>query len=462
MLHNEIVYAKVPQPEKDCSVPVFLNDETLEARKNKVLKLMRAKNLDKLIVYCDAEHSGNFSYLIGYYTRFEESLLVLDKNGEMVLMLGNENLNKCSKARFQCRAVHVSLFSLPNQPNRNDKSFKELLMEAGIAKDQRIGIAGWKYFTSSIDCTAEMFDVPSFIVDEVRNIVGRAQLVSNETSIFIGENGVRTTNNANEIAHYEYGAALASDCILETMNAVVPGISELELGDKLERYGQHTTVTTIASTGERFVKANMFPINRKVQIGDPMSLTVGYTGGSSSRAGYAVHRKEELPEKAQEYMEELAMPYFGVYVTWLKEIHIGMTGGQMFQIVEKTFPREKYHWSLCPGHLTAEEEWLSSPIYESSEEILKSGMIFQIDIIPSKENMAGICAESTVVLADKALKKQIQEEYPDMWERMKKRICYIQNVLNIELSDDVLPMCSTVAYLRPYLLNKDKVLIVKK
>ena len=33
---------------------------------------------------------------------------------------------------------------------------------------------------------------------------------------------------------------------------------------------------------------------------------------------------------------------------------------------------------------------------------------------------------------------------------------YIINELNISLNDDVLPMCSTVAYLRPFLLNKEK------
>lgn len=462
MFSNEIVYDKIPQPIKDSKEPVLLNDDTLSERKEKVLQRMNEKQLDKMVVYCDMEHGGNFSYLVGYYTRFEEALLILDKNGEMVLMLGNENLNKYSKARFDCRPVHVSLFSLPNQPNRNDKSFHELLMEAGINKGQKIGIAGWKNFTSTSDSVEKMFDVPAFIMDEIRNIVGDEELISNETSVFIGENGARTTNNANEIAHYEYGAALASDCMLDAMNAIEEGVSELEIGDKLTRYGQDISVTTIAATGERYVKGNMFPTARKVKAGDAMSLTVGYAGGLSSRAGYAVYSEEEIPEKAKGYLDELAIPYFNAYATWLQKIKIGMTGDDLFQIIENELPRAEYHWSLCPGHLTAEEEWLSSPVYEGSGEILKSGMIFQIDIIPSKENMAGVSAESTVVLADENLRKQIREGYPDLWERMQKRIQYIKEVLHIDLAEDVLPMCSTVAYMRPYLFNKDAALIVKR
>lgn len=462
MVLRDVSYEKVKEPQKDCSSPVFLSDETLLNRREKVLKKMEQEGLEKLIIYGDVEHSGNFSYLVGFFTRFEESLLILDRNGEMVLMLGNENLNKCSKARFESTAVHVSLFSLPNQPNRNDKNFKELLEEAGICAGDRIGLVGWKNFTSLAEAGRNLYDLPSYIVDAIREIVKDDALLSNQTKLFIGEDGVRTTNNANEIAHYEYGAALASDGVLDAMNLIDVNVTELELGDKLQRYGQHTNVVTIASAGERFVKANMFPTGKKVDLGDAISLTVGYAGGSSSRAGYAVSRKEELPEPARGYLDELAMPYFAAYVSWLENIRIGMKGHELFDMIEKVLPQKDYHWYLCPGHLTAEEEWMSSPVYEGALEALKSGMIFQIDIIPQKDGMAGVSAESTVVLADAELKDQIRVQYPEMWDRMKRRAEYLKEVLNIHLSDDVLPMCSTVAYLRPYMLNKQFALKVKK
>lgn len=456
----KIKYSKVKIPQKDCALPVMLSDDTMMKRKMRVIEYMEKKNLDKLVIYGDVEHGNNFMYLIGYFTRFEEALLIIDRSGEMTLMLGNENLNKSSKARQSCKPVHVSLFSLPNQPNRNDCSLHDLMIEAGIKRDQKVGIVGWKLFTSKIEDCKHMYDIPSYIVDAILNIVQDEKYLSNETEIFIGENGVRTTNNANEIAHYEFGASLSSDCMLDAMDLIECGVSEFELGESLTRYGQHTNVVTIAASGERFIKGNMFPTANTVKLGDKISLTVGYAGGSSSRAGYAVSCKEELIEGAEDYMEKLAMPYFKSYVTWLESVHIGMTGNEMFQNIENVLPREKYHWSLCPGHLTAEEEWMSSPIYENSQEVLKSGMIFQIDIIPSIDGLGGVCAESTVVLADEKLKDDIKREYPEMYERMQKRIDYIRNELHINISEDVLPMCSTVAYLRPYLLNKESALIV--
>ena len=462
MKKYNIQLVKLPQPPKDCTgVPVMLTDETVQERVEKVLQGMEKRGLEQLIIYGDVEHSGNFKYLMGFFTRFEEALLIIRRDGNMTFMLGNENLNKAEKARVSGKAVHSSLFSLPNQPNRNDKTLRELLEEAGICPGVRTGIVGWKNFTSPVQDNKKMFDLPSFLMDEIRGIIGDVRLLSNETDLFIGENGVRTTNNANEIAYYEYGASLASDCLLEAMDKIVPGIKETDLGSLLNEGGQHPNIVTIAASGERFIKANMFPTDIPVKIGDTISLTVGYCGGSSSRAAYAVEEAGQLPEGAKGYLEQLAVPYFSAYIHWLEEIRIGMTGGELFDKIEKILPRAEYHWSLCPGHLVAEEEWMSSPIYEGSKEMLRSGMLLQIDIIPSIPGYGGCCAESTIALADDALKEEIHLQYPDMWERMQKRRSYITEYLGIALSPDVLPMCGTVAYFRPYMLQKDAALSVR-
>ena len=97
---------------------------------------------------------------------------MLDANGTAHFVLGNENLNKASKARIPGQAVHVSLFSLPNQPNRADKTLRALLEEAGIAPGRRIGITGWKHFTSPVENNEKLFDIPAFILDAIRAVTG--------------------------------------------------------------------------------------------------------------------------------------------------------------------------------------------------------------------------------------------------------------------------------------------------
>lgn len=461
MENYKIKLQTIKAPQKDCVSPVNLTKDTIEQRKDKVLKKMKEKHLDQLLIYGDVEHGSNFEYLIGFFTRFEEALLLINKDGDMKLLLGNKNLNKATKARVEAEGIHVSLFSLPNQPNRKDKNFETILREAGICKEKHVGIIGWKLFTSSIEKNDQLFDVPHYIVQSIIDIVGKEH-VSNQTSLFIGEEGIRTTNNSNEIAYYEYGATLASDCILDAMNLIEEGVSELQLGDTLNRYGQHNSIVTIAASGTRYVDGNMYPREKQVNIGDPISLTVGYRGGSSSRAGYAVHDDSELPSSAKNYLDDVAIPYFNAYTDWLETIYVGMSGGELFDRIDKILPREKYGWSLCPGHLTAEEEWMCSPIYENSKEILRSGMILQIDIIPSVTGYNGCCAESTVLLADDYLKEELRQKEKTLWDRMQNRIRYLKEELGINVSDNILPMCSTVAYLRPYLLNKNKALVKER
>ena len=212
--YTNIVYKEVREPVSDCTgVPVMLTDETMQERYDSVLRRMKEDHFDTLVVYADLEHGNNFEYLTGFLPRFEEALLVLNQGGTHYMMMGNENLNKVPSARIQAEAIHAPYFSLPNQPMGNSESLTELLKQAGIAPGKRIGLVGWKYFTSSLEDNAKLFDAPSYVVDAIREIAGETGDVVNATYLFIGNKGVRCTNNVNEIEHYEFGASLASDCI---------------------------------------------------------------------------------------------------------------------------------------------------------------------------------------------------------------------------------------------------------
>lgn len=288
---------EIAVPAPDCAEkPIFIDDETIQYRKEKVLQEMQYAELDALVVYADLEHSGNFEYLVGFVPRFEEALLVFHSNGEAFLILGNENYNKAQYSRIPAKGIHCPFFSLPNQPMEPQRSISNIFAEAGIKKSMKIGVVGWKYFASQLEDNSKLFDVPSFILNTIEEMVGSEDLIVNSTDIFIaGNRGVRRVNNANEMAHYEFGASLASDCVLQAMDRVEIGVSELELGDDLNAFGQKNSVVTIASTGKRFEKGNLYPTASKVKLGDNISLTVGYKGGLSSRAGYAVVDYSDLP-----------------------------------------------------------------------------------------------------------------------------------------------------------------------
>lgn len=449
----ELTHVKKPNIEENI-YPVFLSDETMKARKDAILNRMKENDLDSIVVWADLEHGNNFEYLVGFLPRFEEALLVLHKDGTAEIVLGNENLNKASKSRIPVTPVHMPHFSLPNQPMKTDKSVSEILKQCNLSQDKKIGLVGWKNFTSKYDENSELFDLPSFVVEALKKNLPNTKFV-NATFIFIGENGARCTNNANEFAYYEFGAALAGNCMLKAMDKLDVGVSEMKVADELDAGGQTHSVVTIMATGARFEKANMYPTNKKIKLADPLSITTGFKGGLQSRGGYAVHDENELPENLKGYLDAVAKPYFNAVVHWLENIHIGMKGRELYDSIENVLPKEKYGWTLNPGHLCADEEWLSSPVYPESEEVLKSGMLFQIDIIPSVSGFGGISCESGVMIADKELRDSIASEYPGIWDRIVKRQEYMKNELGIQISDEILPTSMATAYCKPWLLNKE-------
>jgi hypothetical protein len=456
-----IKLAKVTPPHLDTNVvPVQLTDDTMAARKTQLLTKMQENNYDAVAIYADLEHGGNFEYFTGFVPRFEEALLVVHQNGDAYLVLGNENLNKAPLARIAAEAVHMPHFSLPNQPMETKLTVSEILQQTQLQEARTIGLIGWKKFTSSSEKNTALFDLPYFLVEGLKQAAPKATF-TNASSILIGENGLRTSNNANEVAHYEFGAMLAGNGVLKTMEQLEIGKSELELGGLLNDYGQTPSVVTIMATGARFEKANLYPTNKKIQLGDRISMTVGYKGGLQSRGGYAVHDTEELPENERDYLDRVAKPYYNAVKTWLEAITVDMNGAVLYDKIEEVLPKETYGWHLNPGHLCADEEWLASPIYPASQETIRSGMLFQFDIIPSVPGYSGASCEGGILLADERLRALIQEEYPEMWASMQARRHYIIEEIGIKLSEEVLPMSNATAYYRPFFLNKEDALTAR-
>lgn len=451
----------IPHPETYACVPSTpLSDETQRERLQRVLLGMRQLDLDALVLYADKEHGGNFEYLTGFIPRFEEALLIVAKRGEVTYVMGNENLKLVPHARLPGTVLHAPCFSLPDQPIPADFDLTELLEQSGLRLCQRVGIAGWKHLVLNRLADKAVFDIPHFIYQSICSAMRPTAERVNATGIFIApEGGVRTRNNANELAHYEYGANLASTALLNALNAIDTGKTEKEIAVLLAAEGQPHNVVTIAATGDRFAQAGLYPSDKKIALGDKFSLTVGFKGGLSSRAAYVVKHGDMLPATTNDYLERVAIPYYHAVVCWLTALRVGITGGEIYALIEEVLPKAQFHWHLNPGHLVADEEWLCSPISSNSPTALASGMLLQIDIIPSIPGYAGASIEDTVALADADLRAELASTYPVLWQRILNRRKYLDEILHIPLHADVLPMSNTVGYLRPFLLDKQSALV---
>lgn len=461
---DKICYQAIPEPDiESAEVPTDLTDETMRDRKEKVLEKMKRERLDFLFIYADREHGGNFGYLTGFEPRFEEAVLVLYKDGQASLMLGNESLKMAQYARISNKAVKVPHFSLPNQPMETKCTVEELIGHAGVTSRMKGGVVGWKMFTTGQEDNRQLYDVPYFLVEALKRAVGSEGKIENRSDLFIHPSyGVRTVVNANEAAHFEYGASKAAKCIFNLMNDITEGITELKLADYLNTDGQPLSVQSICASGERFTNAVVAPRNKKVRKGEYISVTMGLRGGLTCRTGFVAEGIESLPNEQKEYVEQVVKPYFSALATWYSDVGIGTSAGEVYKSIEDVIPKNRYGWKLNPGHLTASEEWLSSPFYPASDIILKSGMMIQMDIIISVPGFSGVNAEDGILLADEELRMKISKYYPDVWKRMEKRRRYMKEVLGISISEEVLPMSGLCGYLRPYLLERRKAMCVRE
>lgn len=450
----------VSPPKTDALLtPINLTNETLLHRKQNLMTAMREQHVDSVIIYADREHGDNFEYFTGFVPRFEEALLIVHQSGKAYVLLGNENMKMAAYSRINVEAIHVPFFSLPNQPMKDDTRLEDYFQAADISTGKKVGVIGWKLFTSTSYQNQYLFDLPYYLIDTLKHL--EIELFNFSAVLISPEKGIRTVNNANEIAHFEYGAALAGRSLLDALDHIDLGKTEIEIAGLLASGGQPQTVTTICATGDRFTDAVVYPRNKAIQLGDKMSLTIGFKGGLSSRYAYAVSTASELPVKEQDYVAKVVTPYFRALATWLQTIQIGISGDFLYQNIQTVLPQEDFHWELNPGHFTATEEWLASPFYPGSTCTVKSGQIFQIDIIPSVAGFAGVSTEEGIAIADKDLRIEIQKDYPLVWERIMRRRNYLKKELGIELSEEILPMSDTLAYYRPYLLDKTAAMVFK-
>ena len=453
--YTNISAPHIASPDK----PVLISDQTYAKHMNRLQSAMQKEGFDAVVIYADKEHGDNFYYFTGFEPRFEEAALIVRQNGKPHMMLGNEMYKMHQYSRVEVQPVACPYFSLPNQPMETEKTVAELFCQAGIAKGDRVGLIGWKMFTGRCENNALLFDMPHYWISAIQENIGAEGKMENAARLLIDpDSGIRTVLEADEIAEYEVNAAWASQCVETLLKDLAPGKTELELAQHLHAYGQFTPCHPMCATGARFGGAVVSPRYKKVEVGDAFTTSMSLRGGLTCRAAYVAKTEADLPEAARNYVDVMARPYFAAAATWYETVGLGVTGGEVYAAVDTVFPKSEYGWTLNPGHLCASEEWMSSPIEKDSKATLKSGMILQMDIIPSRPPYGGINAEEGIALADEALREELKRTYPEMWARVEQRRKYMMEELGIQLKPEVLPLSNLAAYVRPLLLDQERAL----
>ena len=143
---------------------------------------------------------------------------------------------------------------------------------------------------------------------------------------------------------------------------------------------------------------------------------------STCRAGFVVEDAGELPAPIADYVERLVGPYFEAIGEWYEALHVGQTGGVLHDIIARRLGDPFFGIFLNPGHQIGLDEWVNSPIFAGSTIELRSGMAFQVDVIPATgTDYFTTNIEDGIALADASLREAFAAAHPAAWARIEAR-----------------------------------------
>jgi hypothetical protein len=314
-----------------------------------------------------------------------------------------------------------------------------------VGAGSRIGLVGWKTYGRP-----ERSDVPSYIVDELRSLVGATGSVANATGLLIDTvDGLRTVNEVDELAALEFASCQTSGGVRNLIDNLSPGLSEADAVRLLSWNGSPLSCHLMLTAGPRATLGMLSPGSRKMEYGDRFTTAFGIWGALTCRAGFLVEGPDGLPASISDYVDRLVAPYFEAVVEWYEALHVGQTAGTLYEIVHRHIGDPFFGVSLNPGHLIGLDEWINSPVAAGSEVELRSGMAMQVDIIPGTgTEYFTTNIEDGIALADSTLRAEFAAAYPEAWLRIGARRAFMEKQLGISLHADVLPFSNIPAFLR--------------
>jgi hypothetical protein len=239
-------------------------------------------------------------------------------------------------------------------------------------------------------------------------------------------------------------------------------MTEREAVRLLEWDGTPLSCHLMLTAGPRATLGLLSPGDRPIERGDRFTVAFGIWGALNCRAGFVVEDGAELPAEIRDYVERLVAPYFGAIAEWYGALRVGVTGGVLHEIVARRLGDPFFGIFLNPGHQIHLDEWVNSPIWAGSPIELRSGMAFQVDVIPATGGPYFTTnIEDGIALADEALREELAARHPGMWARIEARRALMAGELGIELHPDVLPFSNLPAYLPPFLLAPDRAMTLR-
>lgn len=440
-------------------VPPAFSLAEAQARLAALRQAAGRRGLDAVVVYGDREHAANLHWLTGFDPRFEEAVMVITPS-DALLIAGNECLPYTGisplVAAGLLRTAHCASLSLPSQP-RGTRRLKDLLAEA-LPPGATFGAIGWKWFgADEVDDPATALDVPAFLADPLRQIGAR---VENATDLLMHPtHGLRARVDATEIARLEFSNHMAAAALRRMVFAFREGMSDFAAFEAARVGGLPLGCHPTFATGARAFQGLSGPTGEHLTLGLPLGFNICHWGSNICRTGWVARTAADLPAAAADYVQVYVQPYMRAMSAWCAMMRPGTRGGDVWARMQAMLPHDLFGVTLNPGHLIGLDEWMSSPIYEGSDEPLASGMAMQMDVIPGHPVYGSTRMEDGYVIADAALRADLVRQFPEVAARCEARARFMREVIGMEVPDSLLPLADTCGIVAPYLLDPAQVAV---
>lgn len=410
-----------------------------------------------LFVYADREHNANILHLTGFDPRFEEAVLLLGPKGRRIVITGNESESFTAISPLPNLETMLSQsLSLMAQDRTKKPSLEAVLRDAGLSSGETVGVVGWKYLEANEwGDQRPGFLVPHYMIVILSRIIGGPDGLSDETALLMHpQDGLRSIVDADQIAAFEWASTRASASVWNVVTKARPGQLEIEAGRNFLYAGEPLSAHTMFASGN--ASHAIHGLNsagaRMLEKGDGVTTAVGYWGGLSSRAG--------MLDDSDDGFVAIAASYFDALVTWYETANIGTTGGALHEAVVNKLAEANLKSALNPGHLVSYDEWSHSPVRPGSTETLRSGMVFQVDVIPGPMPAGkALNCEDAVAIADAALCAELAAKHPETWTRIQARRKFLRDQIGVTLGEHLLPLSNIQLCLPPLWLRSDHVIV---
>lgn len=410
-----------------------------------------------LFVYADREHNASILHFTGFDPRFEEAILLLGPNGRRVIIAGNESASFTAISPLPDVETYLAqTLSLMGQDRTLAPSLEGILREIGLKSGDTVGVIGWKYLDAEEwGGDGPAFLVPHYMIAILARIIGGQEGLSDETPLVLNpRDGLRTIVDVDQIAIAEWASARASNSVWSVLKGARPGLREIEAAANFTYSGEPLSAHSMFSSGNASHQIHGLnnPGPRVMAKGDGVTTAVGYWGALSSRAGILDDHNDAFVAVASHYFETL--------VTWYDTADIGVAGGTLHDAIGERLARGGLKSALNAGHLVNYDEWSHSPIRPNSTDQLRSGMVFQVDIIPTQIPAGtALNCEDAIAIADADLRAELAAKHPEAWARINARRDFMRDIVGVDLKESILPLSNIPLCLPPLWLAADKIFV---